>query len=162
VLTVESSRYPFCHWGAAKEPNGTISMLPFVPFQDELNRFVLKVGNLPSGAAAITWGKQQKTFTAEQLAQGVNLAAEFLDNPLKPAFQKVMDQVELKQTYETAMIKSVITNFNFLKQEFKDDGEIAHAAQTISDKLLARQNDYCDKVRGTVIPARHTIEIVPK
>lgn len=101
-------------------------------------------------------------FTAEQLAQGINLAAEFMENPLKPAFQKVMDQVAVKQEFETAMIKSVITSFRFLKQEFKDDEEVAKATQTITAKLLARQAEYCEKVRATVVPVQHQIEIKPK
>ena len=162
VITVESTRYPFCFSGADKDPNGTISMLPFVPFQEHLNRFVLKVKNLPAGNANVKWGKQQKTFTADQLAQGINLAAEFLDTPFGPAFQKVMDQVAAKQDYETTMIKGPMTSFQFLKQEFKDDSEIVRAAAAIDSKLLARQNEYSDKVRAAVVPVKHVIEIVPK
>jgi lysophospholipase L1-like esterase len=162
VVTVESVRYPFCFWGADKDPNGTISILPFVPLQDHLNRFILKVKNLPAGSVDVKWGQQQKTFTADQLAQGINLASEFLENPFVPAFQKVMDQVAVKQAYETMMIKRIITNFNFLKSEFNSDSEIARAVDTINSKLLARQDEYSNKVKAAVIPVQHVITIMPK
>ena len=49
----------------------------------------------------LTWGEQSRTFTAEQLAHGVNLAAEFASNPFSDAFSKVDAAVAAKQAYET-------------------------------------------------------------
>ena len=162
VVTVESARYPFCFWGAEKDPNGTISILPFVPFQDDLNRFVLQVKNLPTGSADVKWGQQQKTFTADQLGRGINLAAEFPDNPFRPAFQKVMDQVAAKQSYESTMITGPVTYGRFLKKEFNNDSEIAGAVDAINGKFLTRHSEYNGKVRAAVTPVQHAIVIMPK
>jgi len=162
VVTVESARYPFCFTGADNDPNGTLSILPFVPFQENLNRFILKVKSLPAGSADVKWGRQQKKFTADQLARGINLAAEFPDSPFGPAFQNVLRQVAAKQAYETLMIKGPVTNFRFLKKEFENDAAIARSEEDVVGKLLMRQNEYCAKVRAAVIPVRHVIAITPQ
>jgi hypothetical protein len=50
--------------------------LDLVPFQDDLNRMILKVGGLPAGAYALRIdGIACGRFTAEQLAEGINLSA---------------------------------------------------------------------------------------
>ena len=36
----------------------------------------------------VTWGDASKEYPAEQLAKGINLAAEFLDNPFSEPFRK--------------------------------------------------------------------------
>src|SRR6185295_20145316 len=45
-VELESSRYPFCFSGDDKSPAGTRSILPYVPFNADLNRFTLAVKNL--------------------------------------------------------------------------------------------------------------------
>jgi hypothetical protein len=41
------------------------------------------------------------------LKDGVNLAKDFDNNPLLPAFQKIRDAVSQKQAYETRQIKTL-------------------------------------------------------
>src|SRR5207253_754656 len=106
VTEIESSRYPFCHFGDPKSANSTRSILPFLPFDQELNRFMLTVLNLKSDRATVMWGNEKKSFTKAQLEKGVNLAAEFPDNPFASAFQKVDGMVAAKQNYETVLIKN--------------------------------------------------------
>src|SRR5207253_882091 len=86
AVEVESSRYPFCFYGDGKSTNSTRSVIGFFPFNDELNRLTLVVKDAHGGAFKVTWasadGKEtSKQFSGDQLAKGVNLAAEFLDNP---------------------------------------------------------------------------------
>jgi lysophospholipase L1-like esterase len=105
-VTIESTRYPYCFSHGANHPEGpTASILPFLPFNEELNRYMLVVKNLKAAKAKITWGEESKEFTAEQLAKGINLAAEFLKNPFVPAFTVVDTAVTNKQAFEVLMVK---------------------------------------------------------
>ncbi|HEV2454706.1 MAG TPA: SGNH/GDSL hydrolase family protein, partial [Verrucomicrobiae bacterium] len=120
--TIESSRYPFCPC----EPSGlatasypvcgedTIktndsirSGMTLVPFNEHLNRFLLIVKNAASPVYQVSWGDVSKTFTSSQLAAGVNLAAEFPENPFSAAFAKVDAAIANKQAFETTEIKSI-------------------------------------------------------
>src|SRR5262249_12794919 len=116
---IKSSRYPFC----ICEPAGQAALnypvcgshdptkdssirsgTTLVPFDQELNRLTLVVQNGKAKSYKVTWGSESKTFSAEQLARGVNLAAEFLLNPFSEAFAKVDAAVAAKQAYETKQI----------------------------------------------------------
>src|SRR5207248_1082045 len=101
---IKSSRYPFCPC----EPEGSAtrkypvcgktdithddnieSGMSLVPFNQELNRLTLIVKNGDAKQYRVTWGGGSKTFSAEQLAHGINLSAEFPSNPFSDAFAKV-------------------------------------------------------------------------
>lgn len=123
TVVVESRRYPFCFFAGSKDtdkeyvpigmndwPYGNAAILPFLPFNAELNRYRLVVHHLTSARASITWGKQTKTFSAEQLTAGINLAAEFLDNPFVLPFMQVNKAVEAKQAFETTYIKDFLAD----------------------------------------------------
>jgi hypothetical protein len=64
---------------------------------------VVKGGN--AAKYIVTWGSASNTYTADELARGVNLAADFVVNPLTSAFEKVDAAVAAKQEYETRQIK---------------------------------------------------------
>jgi lysophospholipase L1-like esterase len=56
----------------------------YVPVPDELNRYLLTVANLPAGKYEVTAdGRSAGTFTADQLAAGVNIASTTPD-PWQP------------------------------------------------------------------------------
>ncbi len=86
-------------------------MIEFFPFNQDLNRLTLVV----TGAAAekkykVTWGKESKEFTGEALGKGINLAAEFLENPFADAFAKSVDaKVREQQNFETPLVKQNIS-----------------------------------------------------
>src|SRR5262245_49795687 len=80
-ITLESTRWPFCFDGDGKSANSTRSITPFLPFNHDLNRLTLVVKNLDTPKGVVTWGSQTKEFTKEQLAAGINLAAEFDATP---------------------------------------------------------------------------------
>ena len=115
-VEIESSRYPFCFSGDPKSTGATTGMIEFVPFNEELNRFTLVVENAPADKCKVTWGKSSKEFSKEQLAKGINLAAEFIDNPFSEPFRKVEAAVREQQKYETPLVKSVVTKLPDFKK----------------------------------------------
>lgn len=161
-VEIESARYPFCFLGSEKEPAGTRSILPFVPFNRDLNRFLLVVKNLSAPTAVVTWGTAAKTFSKADLEAGVNLAEAFLDNPFVEPFSQLDRIVAEKQNRETLAIKGVITNFRSLKAEFEGDAEVAGAIDTLRRKLEQRNAQDAARARAAVKPVRHTIQIAPK
>ena len=68
VTEIESTRYPFCFIDDEKSGMSSRSILPFVPFNHDLNRFMLVVTGLKADIAKVTWGTATKTFTRDQLA----------------------------------------------------------------------------------------------
>jgi hypothetical protein len=158
TVTIESTKYPFCFLPDAKDPsddslpNSMRGILPFVPFNEDLNRFKLVVTGA-TGNVKITWGDKSKEFPADQLAKGINLAAEFLDNPFVPAFLKVHQAVQSQQAYETPIIKGLVNSRLHVPPD----------AQTAIDKVIdtaAEQDAALRNVAAkTVAPVTHTIKI---
>lgn len=115
-VEIESSRYPFCFIDEPKQlspdqvkvAGSTAGILPCLPFNNDLNRFRLVVTGLEWEQARVTWGTASKVFLKQDLEKGINLAAEFLDNPFKAPFAKVNAAVLEKQTFEGLLIKNVI------------------------------------------------------
>jgi len=139
TVEIESRRYPFCFYGDGQSPNSTRSILPYFPFNDDLNRLTLIVRNLKTENAKVAWGKESKHFTREQLAKGINLAAAFLDNPFSDAFKKVDDAVAEKEALETILIKDPKT--------------------AVKVSAAARHEALAAAVRAAVVPVKHTISI---
>jgi lysophospholipase L1-like esterase len=158
---VESTRYPFCFDGDARSSGGTRSIIPFFPFNQDLNRFVLKVKNLTAARANVTWGEESKEFTREQLEAGVNLAAEFSRTPFDAQFRKLTDAVSAKQNFETAMIKNMVTGFRQFSREAQRDEELATAFAKVGDRLLARQQQLDADLRKAIVPVKHSIAVTP-
>ena len=107
TLTITSLRYPFCATGDLNSDNSIRSGMTLVPFNQDLNRLTLVVKNGSAANYKITWGDQSRSYTAAQLAAGVNLAADFAVNPFSAAFDKVDAAVAAKQNYETRQIKDL-------------------------------------------------------
>ena len=162
MAEVESSRYPFCFSGAEKDPNGTRSILPFLPFNEDLNRFMLVVKNLESEQAEVTWGEAKKIFPRAQLEQGINLAAEFIDNPFVEPFQRLDRIVQQKQQYETNMIKRIVTNFRQIRNVVGKDDELDELLAGVYGKLGIKQEKYQEQARASVQPLRHKLSVVAK
>jgi len=162
AIEMESSRYPFCFYGGETDVNGTRSILPFLPFNEKLNRFVLVVKNVETAQADVTWGATTCTFTREQLEAGINLAAEFLENPFCGPFRAVDALVSRKQQYETRMIKGMVTNFRHMRGEMGDDPEFGELLEKLYAKLAGKAAEYAGEVRAAIKPVKHTITIRPK
>jgi lysophospholipase L1-like esterase len=107
-ITLRSTRLPFCAGPGPTDKDDSIRAgLALVPFDDELNRFMFRIGSPKAASYTVTWGDQSRAYTAGQLKDGVNLAKDFDNNPLLPAFQKIRDAVSQKQAYETRQIKTL-------------------------------------------------------
>jgi lysophospholipase L1-like esterase len=102
---IKSTRYPFCATGDTTKDSSMRSAMTLVPFNRELNRLMLLAKNGKAAKYKITWGGTSRSYTASQLAQGVNLAEEFPTNPFSEAFARVDAAVAAKQDYETRQIK---------------------------------------------------------
>jgi lysophospholipase L1-like esterase len=160
-LELESTRWPFCFQGDAKSSGGTRSITPFSPFNSDLNRLLLRVQGLETPAAKVTWGGKDKQFTREQLAAGVNLAAEFDSTPFDAPFEGLLGAIGNKQNFETFMIKSLITQFRSLPPDLKDDAELQAALGVVRKRLMAKHEQYDAAVRAALKPVKHSLEITP-
>ena len=158
---IESTRYPFCFDGDAKSSKGTRSITPYLPFNEELNRFVLKVKNLTGEKAKVTWGAATKEFTKEQLEKGINLAAEFSETPFDKAFVSYFATLGKKQGEETTMIKDFVTKFRSVAGDVKGDQELAAAFDVIKKRLGARHAALEASTRKALVPVTHTVVVAP-
>ncbi|WP_182864699.1 SGNH/GDSL hydrolase family protein [Rhodopirellula sp. JC639] len=150
TLTITSSRYPFCARGDLDDHNSIRSGMTLVPFADDLNRFVFKA-MVPVGTRwQVKWGSEANTYTAEELADGINLAWDFPENPFCDAFDRVDDAVAKKQAYETRQVKKV-----FHGREGKVDFDAAVARTEAIRRPLAAA------VAEAMQPVTHTIELHP-
>jgi lysophospholipase L1-like esterase len=148
TLTITSTRYPFCATGAPDKENSIRAAMNLVPFNAELNRLMLVVKNGPAEKYAVTWGGQKRVYAADQLAAGVNLAADYDWNPFSEAFNRVDNAVYAKQNYETVQIKSL---FHTPAAMADPDGIAA-----LSDKV---REPLVDAVAKAFVPVTHTIQI---
>ncbi len=159
AVEIESSRYPFCFTGDEKSSGGTRSILPFCSFNQDLNRLTLVVRNLPWDEARVAWGASSKVFARADLERGINLAAEFPENPFREAFLRVDAAVGAKQAFETVMIKNYVTHIPRLVQALGDDAQTVAAVQDLRARLWARQARLTGEVRAAFVPVRHTLTV---
>jgi lysophospholipase L1-like esterase len=158
-VEVESSRYPFCFFGEPNRPNATRGIIEFFPFNEDLNRFRLVVKNPPAGKMKVTWGEQSKVFSGADLEKGVNLAAEFLDNPFSDPngpFAKVEVLIKAQQDYETPAVKTTI---NGLRQYDKASPAVKSALGGVRQGVVATDAAFRKAAKAAVVPVRHTIRI---
>jgi lysophospholipase L1-like esterase len=151
-VEVESSRYPFCFYGDPKDPAATSGIIEFLPFNEELNRFVLVVKNAPE-RVRVTWGNGSKEFSREQAEKGINLAAEFIDNPFCEPFRKVEEAIKGQQMFETAVTKTVF----HLKPA--DVGGREAGYQALTAGVMHQDDELAAASSAAVAPVRHTIKV---
>jgi hypothetical protein len=123
--------------------------MTLIPFNRDLNRFTLQVTGAEAKKYKVTWGTETKSFSAEQLAKGVNLTDEFSSNPFGGAFAKVDAAIAAKQAYETTQIKQ-----KFRSKEAKENME-AVVAQTEKER-----EPLAAAIKAAFGPVEHTITIV--
>ena len=158
VLEVESRRYPICFPPLMTNGLGVASILPYLPFQQELNRLTLRVTGLPTAQAEVRWGKTARVYTREQLAAGINLAADFTVNPFSEPFSTVFNAVAAKQMFETQMVK---VKFVAERAEIAKGADQGTAALQERNALFAEQAAKAKEVRALVQPVQHQIVIRP-
>ena len=147
-VKIKSSRYPFCAAGDVKSDGSIRSAMTLVPFNQELNRLTLVVKNVSAPKYKVTWGAESHSYTAEQLAAGVNLAADFVVNPFSDAFNKVDAAVAAKQNYETHQIKNM-----FHGPEFRAEPETIIA---LTEKF---RTPLGTAIKTAFVPVTHTLKV---
>ena len=148
-VKLKSSRYPFCATGDVKSDGSIRSGMSLVPFNQELNRLTLVVKNGSASKYKVTWGAESRSYSAEQLAKGINLADDFVANPFADAFNKVDGAVAAKQGYETHQIKSM-----FHGPEFRAEPETIIA---LTEKF---RTPLANAIKTAFVPVTHTLKIM--
>ncbi len=156
AVEIESSRYPFCFFGDPGQTGSTRGVIEFLPFNEQLNRLTLKVANATAGQYKVTWGNTSKQYSAEQLAEGINLAAEFLDNPFCEPFQQVEKVIAQQQGMEVQLIKNLLHDIPIYKQFAPSETD---SLENIAKALVAKDKEARDASAAAVKPVKHTIKI---
>jgi hypothetical protein len=107
----------------------------------------------PGGRARqqITWGDTTRSYSAQRLATGVNLAADFEDNPFSDAFAVVDQAVARKQEFETKQIKNL----------FHGEAGKADMEKTVTESEKDRA-PLVAAIREAFTPVTHTLTITPQ
>jgi len=158
TVEIESSRYPFCFPGKPEDPGSTRGIVEFLPFNEDLNRFRLIVKNPSAPRMQITWGKETKTFDAAQLAQGINLAAEFLDSPFRDAFGKVQSLVRKQQEQDTHVMRNLLHTLPPWRKALPN--KVAFF-DSLPEEVIAPCRALGESARAAVQPVKHTLTISP-
>ena len=156
AVELESTRYPFCFTGEVNEPS-TRNAAEVLPFNAELNRFVLKVTGAGAEKLKVTWGGATREFSAADLEKGINLAAEFMDaSPFAPAFAEVEKRVREQQNFETPLHKELLNRMAAHRRMLP---EATEAFDRIVAAGAGRQQALADAASAAVKPVRHTIRV---
>jgi hypothetical protein len=147
---IQSSRYPFCATGKLDDDDSIRSGMRWVPFNRELNRFLLVARGGNASSYKVTWGGINKTYSADALAQGVNLADDFEVNPFSEYFQKVDEAVLAKQEFETIQIKSIF------------HGPEGKHMETAVKTTEAKRAPLAAAIRTAFVPVTHTLKLEPQ
>jgi len=157
VVELESTRYPFCFFGDPASPGATKGIIEFLPFNADLNRLMLVVkGAGAAGRCNVTWGQATREFTVADLAKGINLAAEFLDNPFCQPFQKAEQAIRAQQNFETPLTKTIL---HWLPAYRDLAPEEAPALDRTAAKGIARDQELAAASSAAVAPVQHTLKV---
>jgi hypothetical protein len=107
---------------------------------------------------ATKWGEVAKEFTADQLAAGINLAAEYLDNPFSQPFQQVENKIAQQQAQEVHWIKNLLHNIPNYKQAVPQEDD---SLEKVAAAIVAEDKKARDASAATLVPVKHTIQIEP-
>jgi lysophospholipase L1-like esterase len=152
---IESTRYPFCFFGNP-EGQSTRSVIDFLPFNDELNRFKLVVKGAKADKLKVTWGTASKEFSKADLEKGINLAAEFIQNPFSEPFAKAEQAIKMQQNYETPLHKDLLHNMGRFREMVADESEAFDRIVAAAGK---RQKTLSDASGAAVGAVKHTIKV---
>lgn len=153
-LMLESKRYPFCFTGRTGDRD-LLTMLGSLPFDEELNRYVLVVKNAPA-RARVTWGGESREYLAAQLAAGVNLAADFRQNPFAASFDQVVGAVQAQQDFEVVGIKGMLTSLPEWKKALPEKLALL---EELRESVTEKDGALRAAARATVKPVRHELTI---
>jgi len=103
-----------------------------------------------------SWGESSKVFNGDELAKGINLAAEFLQNPFSQPFAQVQQTIREQQNFETPLVKSLLHN---LPQYLQFVPEEAATFEQVADRLVEKDKKLRDASSAAVKPVTHSIKL---
>lgn len=166
-IDVESSRLPMCFFDDSAMSGGYPSVpcryvLQYCPFNEDLNRYRLKVSGLPNKPVRVTWGERALFFTREQLENGINLAAQFPDNPFCPVMRSLDAAVWEKQVYERKLFE--ILNLAVWKQHFSPESlrkNLDNISAWAAKEFPANREllDACESIRQCAVEKGENIQL---
>ena len=150
-IEITSERWPFCAPAGPLDKDDSVRAgMALCDFDARFNRLILKVSGLSGPAADVSWGAVTKRFPAEELSQGINLAAAFPVSPFSDAFAGVWKAVAAKQEYETRQMQALMHG-----PEGETDME---ATVALTEKT---RDCRVESVRQSRRPLTHTLIIRP-
>jgi len=156
-VEVESARYPFCFFGDPQSPSATAGVLEFLPFNEELNRFLLVVKGAEATALYhVRWGQVARVFSGGDLGRGINLAAEFLDNPFCGPFQSVEQAARKQQEFETPLTKVLLHTLPQFRELVPEESA---ALDRVAAAAIARDQALAEASSAAVVPVRHVLRV---
>jgi len=171
---IKSTRYPFCAKGDVSNDDSVRSGLTLVPFNKDLNRLTLIVRNGKAKSYKVTWGDETRSYSAEQLRKGINLAEDYTANPFSDSFRKVDEAVAAKQQYETKQIKQIF--HDLASGKYKSEADIKDKdikelfalrndqgkfdMQELEKATERQRQPLVDAVKAAFVPVTHTIRVV--
>src|SRR6185503_3972547 len=175
-VKIKSTRYPFCATGDLHSDASIRSAMTLIPFNQELNRLTLMANNASASKYKVTWGAESRSYSAEQLKKGVNLAADFAVNPFSEAFNKLDKSVAVKQSYETKQIKQIFHELGAGKfksadqikdPEIKELFALAGPDGKFDFAVLERETEkkrqpLADAIKAAQVPVEHVISVQPE
>jgi lysophospholipase L1-like esterase len=173
VFEIRSSRYPFSVEGEVTSDDSIRSGTSLVPFNQTLNRLMLVARGGKATSYRVTWNGEAHSYSAAQLADGINLATEYPINPFTGAFKSVDEAVAAKQAFEKKQIKQVF--HDLFNGKFKSADDIKDAdlkelygkrdaeGKLDKDAIIAwTESKHAlldDAVHKAFVPVTHTIKI---
>jgi lysophospholipase L1-like esterase len=156
TVSVESTKYPFCFTGDPKSSDATSGVIEFCPFNQDLNRFMLVVKNPGAARVKVTFGPNSREYSADELAKGINLAADFLDNPFSKPFAEIHQKLRTKEGAETAADKNLVMSLGYDETNFPECAPAYEKMNTAVQDLMQSQ---ADTALTLVKPVKYTIKI---
>jgi lysophospholipase L1-like esterase len=144
-------------------PPEATGILKWAPILDELNDYRLKVTGLKDGKYEVRLGgKTVATYTADELAKGVNLAAPALkDGPIADQVKAVKAAVEKKNKYHLdnvfrGVVRAPVPDWLKLSAQ-----EIEQKKEAAFQERMAKMPELDADVRKALEMKAHTVEVVP-
>lgn len=167
-VTLASTRWPFCFWPApAKpQPSSETTILPFLPFNRDLNQFILKVTHLPASGAEVQFGSGSfHFFSKEELEKGINLSEYFLgrDNAFHQVTNDLYRKIREKQMLETRIFRHYQTALRAVFPDLENrSADVVNACSVLQKELKKDWKKMEDSIRKTVeTPHQYTITVRP-
>ena len=106
--------------------------------------------------AKVTRGKGSEEFSAASLERGINLAAEFLDNPFSEPFLGVEAQIARQQAMEVGLVKNLLHDIPEFERMLPSERD---PLERIAKSLLQKDLEARQASAAAVRPVRHVLVI---